>query len=226
MQRKAEEDKAKANCRGKKAIQKEKETIEIISNFDRDRRNVEKKQKVKQLETQISHALAEEFRLKEKERLELEILERQREEAKKIYAIDRYGNKVDNFINVGPSKESNISSAGWKADASIGSNTNKAIDYTNTCFHNALIVRHDTEDTQTTNNSKLLKSAFENAEDFKDDRQRAVINKREKKIKNEIIAQERGKAALDKLHIKPFEPEIKQVYEPNKTKLAKTSKQK
>lgn len=187
---------------------------------------MEKKQKVKQLETQISHALAEEFRQKEKERLELEALERKREEAKKVYAIDRYGNKVDNYINVGSSKDSQISSSGWKPDASIAASTSKAVDYTNTCFHNALIVRHDTEDTQTTNNSKLLKSAFETAEDFKGNRQKSVVDKMEKRIKNEIAAQERGKAALEKLHIKPFDPEIRQVYEPNKEKLVKTSKQK
>lgn len=119
---KREEDAKAALQRGQQAIAKEKALISQATNMELTRRNIEQKQKVKQFETQVSHTLAAEFRQKEKERLAREAIEKQREDALRAYAIDKYGNKIDHCIK-----------------------TNNAIDYTNTCFHNALIVKHDSD---------------------------------------------------------------------------------
>lgn len=93
---KAIEDKARAENRGKNAIIKQKEIIEIVSNEDKIKRNVEQKQKVKELENQFSKAMAEEFRQKEKQRQAIEEIQKREEANRSVYSIDKFGNKIDN----------------------------------------------------------------------------------------------------------------------------------
>lgn len=147
---------------------------------------IDKKLLVKEKEAELSHALAEQFRIKEKERLALEAIEKKREDTNKTYIIDRQGNKMDNCIN-----------------------STNSIDYTNTCFHNALIVKHDSDTSGMTNRSKLTKSAFETAEEFRSNIEKSRIDKLDQTVRDRHRAQERGKEALEKLHTKPFEPHQK-----------------
>lgn len=103
-EREAQEKKIKdehlAIERGKQAIKKQVEEISKISNFENSRRNIDAKTKVREYESNVSHIIAQDFREKEKQRLEREAIEKQREEAKKVYAIDRYGNRVDTTIPI------------------------------------------------------------------------------------------------------------------------------
>jgi len=197
-------DKQKAEVRGQQAINKELENIQKVKNHENELRNIEKKQKVKELESRLSHYMAEEFRLKENKRKELELIEKRNEEANNVYSIDKYGNKIDNCIN-----------------------SSSSIDYTNTCFHNTLIVKHDTDLTQVAGSKSIMsKSAFESADHMNNDIERIKYDKIEQKIRNDKLAHERGKAALEKLNTKQFELECKPKYEPNNKELQKSIKQK
>lgn len=94
-------DKKLANDRGREAMKKRVEEINQISNFENTRRNIEKKNQVREQEAQISHLLAQDFREKEKQRQQREEIERRLEEEKRTYTIDKYGNKVDTCMQTG-----------------------------------------------------------------------------------------------------------------------------
>jgi hypothetical protein len=196
------EDKKKAQQRGKQAISKEIQNLEKVKNYERDRRNVDKKEKIKQIETEIARVVAEDFREREKERIALEEIEKKREQASKVYSIDKNGNKIDNCIQ-----------------------TNSAVDYTNTFFHNAFIVKHDTDISVSTSKSFISKSAFESAEDHQNYLEKTKLEKMAHKIRNDRIAEERGKAALEKTLIKQIEFDKKKAYQPDREILRKRTKQ-
>ena len=112
------------------------------------------------------------------------------QEGHSISKISKFSNKVENSI---------ISKAG-------------GLDYTNTRFHNALIMRHDTEQAMA---EELKKGAFDLA---KDEATKANIQKAQKENLNRMNqekAKKRGKEALEKVTTKRdqelYEKEMKKV---------------
>lgn len=76
-----------------------------------------------------------------------------------------------------------------------------------------MIVKHDPDELGSTNKSGISKSAFDNAEQFKNRLEESRIDKVEQSYKNNIKAQKRGKEALEKLHVKPLEIKQKPTYD-------------
>jgi len=203
IEKKIIEDKKLAEVRGKSALVKEKQFVNEISNNENTRRMVERKQKVKEFETQLSHSIAQDFRDKEAERQQQESMQQKLEQNTSIYAYNKNGAKIDSFSSI-----------------------NGPIDYTNTCFHNALIVKHDSLESSSEVKSKLSKSAFDQAEDFKSNLEKSRVDKLEQKRLNDIRAQRRGQEALEKLNTKPFDIKKKTVYQAiDRDQLKKNTKQ-
>ncbi|CAI2381172.1 unnamed protein product [Moneuplotes crassus] len=187
--RKRIQDEKIAKERGSQALAKEVQHVTKIANYDNDRRMIERKQGVKKFETELSHNLAKDYRAKEEQRRMQQEIQRKIDENTGIYAYDKNGNKMDNVT---------LSS--------------ESIDYSNTCFHNTLIVKHET-DTPMSDKSKTSRSAFETAEEFKGNIERSRIDKLEQKRINDIKAKQRGKQAMEKLNTKQVNFERKPVYQ-------------
>lgn len=76
------------------------------------------------------------------------------------------------------------------------------------------------------NESKMSRSGFDAAEDYKFSIERSKAEKMDRQIRYELKAQQRGKEALEKLNTKPIEIKPKPSFEPDREKLRKISKQK
>jgi hypothetical protein len=89
-----------------------------------------------------------------------------------------------------------------------------------------LIVKHDPDEVGLTSRSGVSKSAFDNAEYFKNKLEESKIDKAEQNYQNNLKARKRGKEALEQLTTKPFEIKNKPAYESGiKEKLQKNARQ-
>ena len=129
-------DRQQAEIRGQQAITKQRELTHQIVNSDNIRLNVDHKHKIKQHEAELLRSLASDFRDKQKDILAQEAFDKAQLDSTKVYAIDKFGNKIDNWVTTN----------GW-------------IDYTNTWFHNALIVKHDSDWVQAVRYPESMQSA-------------------------------------------------------------------
>ncbi|CDW85272.1 ribosomal protein l18a [Stylonychia lemnae] len=183
---KAIRDERNKKVRGKLALEKEKQLQQEKIELEEQIKLIERKKLVHQQESMLAHDLASKFREQKSMRSKM-IGDNQ--SLSQIEKVSKYSKKVENSI---------ISKS--------------QLDYTNTRFHNALILRHDHDNVI---QEELEKCAYEKA---KTEATKKNIEKAKKESivrQNELKAKERGKQALEieqsKKDKEEFEKEMKKI---------------